>query len=129
MTTPTDYAVLEARIAELERIIGIGVPRLAPVGAHFVRDLVYLVARETGVSSQLIMSGSRVLEHALARFVVIWVARESRAVNYSRIGRVLGRDHSTIMHGEQRAIELRKINPDFRALTDTLLAAVRQPQP
>lgn len=58
-----------------------------------------------------------------ARWAVAWAAFKGTEYSYPRIARELGkRDHTTIMHGIQRAEALRVSDPAFRALTDELLA-------
>jgi chromosomal replication initiator protein len=125
----TDIATLEARVAELERMLGVGAPVGSPVPPWFLRSLLKHAAAETALHVDVITSDSRVQEHVRARWAIVWVARSVRGTGYARIGRALGgRDHSSIAHAERRAIFLRETDPDFRELTDTLADVMRQMQ-
>lgn len=57
------------------------------------------------------------------RLATAWVLRR-RYPNLSavQLGRLIGRDHSTILHALKRAEDLREQDADYRALTDGLIS-------
>lgn len=61
-----------------------------------------------GVSEGAILSDSRDSQAVAARHAVAWVLRNESGLSLIAIGRILGRDHSTVMYAiraaEQRAI-------------------------
>lgn len=66
--------------------------------------------------------GERSHEIVRARFAVYWAARNGTRLSYSRIARILRRDHSTIQHGVKRAAAMRESDPAFKVITDALIA-------
>ena len=71
---------------------------LTEARSGIVADIVSAVSMETGIKPQAIYSNSRRQRVAFARQLVMYVAHR-HGVSHSAIGRALGRDHSTIMHG------------------------------
>ena len=90
--------------------------RIAPP----VRTLVERAAVIWGVRRADITGRGRLAEHCEPRFAVYWCAHE--AFNYStlRIGRILGRDHSTIISGLARYKKLRMEYRFYRKQSDEL---------
>jgi len=71
---------------------------------------------------RVFLSQCRDTECCKARFAVMWVARERLNYSYPQIGRFLGgRDHTTIISGYKRAVELREADSVYRAITDAML--------
>lgn len=71
-----------------------------------VERVVRAVSAESGVSVTKILSKTRRADVCLARFAVMFALRE-KGLTLPAIGRALGRDHSTVLHGLNRAAELR----------------------
>lgn len=91
-----------------------------------VSGLVALAASLRDFPHQRISSAQRDPEGAWLRFAVMWAAHRGLGATLGRIGRALGdRDHSTINYGLKRAVALRLTDPDFRQLTNTLLASTQ----
>ena len=63
-----------------------------------VNSVVDRVAADYGVTRDCIFGNSRKKDVCHARHEVMWALREM-GFSYPRIARVLGRDHTTIIHG------------------------------
>ena len=80
-----------------------------------------------GIPQGSIKSATRLRHITQPRFAVIYAARRMTRPqrSYPEIGRVIGgRDHSTIISGERRAVELRKTDPEFASLLACLMMNV-----
>ena len=64
------------------------------------------VSEVFGVSVREIMSPSRERRLARTRFAIYYLAWLNTRHSFPSVGRYMGRDHTTIMHGRTRAIEL-----------------------
>ena len=73
-------------------------------------DIITAVSTHYGVSSEEILSASRQKEYVLPRQVVMYLAREETRASLPEIGQALGgRDHTTILYGNQKiAAEIEK---------------------
>ncbi|WCT72077.1 hypothetical protein PQ455_10495 [Sphingomonas naphthae] len=58
---------------------------------------------------------------AIVRSAVAWVVRKALGYSYARIGRLLKRDHTTIVYMMASAEKRRAADPDYRQLTDRML--------
>lgn len=63
-----------------------------------MRDIIAQVSRATGVSADAILGDSRVANIAAARQMVMSIAQR-QGMSTTRIGKLLQRDHTTVMHG------------------------------
>lgn len=54
------------------------------------------------------------------RWAAIWLCRELTGASYPQIGKALCRDHTTIMHGYQMALNIRERHPFQRREMDRL---------
>ena len=73
----------------------------------FVADIIAAAARVFGTTARCIKSDDRSARLTAPRYVVCYLAREMAGRSYPLIGRALGgRDHSTIIHGYRRCIEM-----------------------
>ena len=70
------------------------------------------VWRETGVTRDAILSRSRDMKTTQARQLVMWLARWHTGMSFPRIGQMLGRDHSTVMHAVGKIDALRDTRRD-----------------
>lgn len=68
-----------------------------------IKQIISVVSEYFNVSEQLLLSPNRSKRVALARMVVMYLAREYTNLTLSQIGNELGgRDHSTISHGANK---------------------------
>lgn len=61
----------------------------------------------------------------IALYIAIWEKgrREGKAPSYTSIGRTMQRDHSTIIHGMDKARYLMERDPEFREAVEKIIAA------
>ena len=83
------------------------------------------VARLSGCSVEELRGPRRQRSIAHARFAAMWATRRvlghlSRG-SYPALGRLFARNHTTVMHGVQRAEELRLTDDEFYRLTEALV--------
>jgi translation initiation factor 2 gamma subunit (eIF-2gamma) len=104
-----EFAVLENGLAALRGILADG----EELDACLTGDLVALVSK---VDTALLRGQCREAHIVAARWAW-WVLLQERGLSYSAIGRVVGRDHSSVIHGLTRAATCKR--------TQAVLAAVR----
>lgn len=96
---------------------------------HFVppvHQIAAIAAELTGFSIAEIVGPGSARDLARTRFAVEWVARTEHGRSYPEIGQRLGRDHTSVMHGVRRAVELRRTDAEFYQLCEQL--AGRRPR-
>lgn len=59
-------------------------------------------AEKGGVSLEAIIGDSRDLRTTRARWMAMYRAKKELGASYSAIGRILNKDHSTVLHAVQR---------------------------
>lgn len=62
------------------------------------KDVIAITAAHYSVTSQAILSSSRHVLTTSARKVAMFLCRDRLGMSYAQIGRIFGRDHSTVMH-------------------------------
>jgi|14BtaG_2_1085337.scaffolds.fasta_scaffold41768_4 hypothetical protein len=67
------------------------------------------------VPKREIMSKARPAYLAQTRFAIYYLAWLFTNRSLPSIGRFMGRDHTTVLHGRNRAIELMRTNPEYNA--------------
>jgi chromosomal replication initiation ATPase DnaA len=63
-----------------------------------VRDILHAVSVETGISVDDIRGPRRSVRLRHPRFVTAWIARKHMGFSYTRIGRAISRDQSTVRY-------------------------------
>lgn len=112
---------LEKEVFELRLRTTFTVPKLAAL-----RIILKEVAAYFGVRQEVLMGRVRTEDVALARMTVFWLGRECTAATLTEIGRVMARDHGTVLHG-CRAIRDRMDTDDkFAREINELKAAVME---
>lgn len=93
---------------------------------HVTLDVIIeAVCATAGLTRWDIVSDRRSGELNRARFTVYWLATKLTELSSGAVGRLLGgRDHTTVLHGLQRAQELRASDPMFRHALDALLVTL-----
>jgi chromosomal replication initiation ATPase DnaA len=91
--------------------------------------LVVEAAAATGLRAAEIIGTGRRNDLVYARWAITWASRQKTIASFPQIGRVLHRDHTTLVAGVQRARELRERHAGFRALCDRLAASIEAPAP
>lgn len=89
------------RRAKLHRVLKlVGKNRLEPLFAvPTIKEIVEEVAEKSGVTVLDILSHRRSQKVIHARHEVFWLARGRTKASLPQIGRVLGFDHTTVLHG------------------------------
>lgn len=118
-----DVADLRARIAKLER----GAPAAVPRRERF-HAILDTVASDFGVTTQELLGEGKAANLAVPRHIAMALARRMLGYSLPRIGRLLNRDHTTVLYGIRRITALAEDNPDLAARIDHLAAALT-PQP
>ncbi len=77
-----------------------------------IRDCIEAASRAFNVSTMDIARQDRSLRTAHPRFAAMYMARRW-GFTFPRIGQVMGRDHSTVMHGARRACQLATGDEDY----------------
>lgn len=127
MTAPLS---LEQRIERIERILGIdGAGAMTPVPWALRRSAVVSEAgRLWGVTTEELAGESRVRPLVLPRAAIVMALRCEPAMSYPQIGRVLDRDHSSIINLERIAhVEFMR-DAVFAARTHLLMGLARRPE-
>lgn len=93
---------------------------------HTVSRIIDAAVRATFFKRQDIIGGSRHRSLVWVRHAVCFLAIES-GNSYSATGRVLDRDHSTIIHAQQKAIELTARDSKFADLVNAIRDAITTP--
>jgi chromosomal replication initiation ATPase DnaA len=75
-----------------------------------VLKIVDAVSEAAGIPARHILSQKRTAAVARARQIVMYEARQA-GLSYPQIGMVLGRDHTSVMHGVKREAERRNPQP------------------
>ena len=120
-------ASLEAQLAVLDASVQIAkaapadlVPferRLFP----WIGRLAQAVADEWGVSAAELTSQRRQALLIKPRFVLVWVVKQASDYSLPQIGRLLNRDHTTVMHACRRVNDWRANDDVLRHVTDQLV--------
>lgn len=83
-----------------------------------------------GIEQNALLSHRRWPEIVKARAFLVWCMRamHHQPISYPAIGRLIERDHTTVMHLHRKAIVLRMIDREFASLCTGFLAAYRKVQ-
>lgn len=96
---------------------------------QLVNQLIVEAEKLWDVPAGSIKSKRRTKEYCLPRFAVIYAARRMSKPtrSYPEIGRMMGRrDHTSIIHGGRRALEIRRTDPEFASMLACLILTVRR---
>lgn len=114
-------ALLRARIAELEGR-PIGLPTV-PQRESFAAVLT-ATAAEFSCTRQELLGECRTADIVIARQAAMALGRRVLGYSLIRIGRLMHRDHTTVMHGISRTAARCEADPDFAARLDRLAAFI-----
>jgi chromosomal replication initiation ATPase DnaA len=85
------------------------------------RQLLLKTAEKFAVTPDLILSSRRDSHLVRAREAIVFVLRRQHGSSLTRIGKVLNRHHTTVLHAEIQAAERYKNLPTFREAVDELM--------
>jgi chromosomal replication initiator protein len=103
------------------------VPLDLPPGGGFGRVL-RAVAAEFGCTLEDLLGEGRPAEIALARHAAMALGRRVLGYSLPKLGRLLRRDHTTVLYGIRRIDALSADDPGFAARMDGMAAAIRAAQ-
>lgn len=126
----TASLTLEQRVERIERILGLDEASLAaPLPWALRRSAVmHEAARLWGVSPDNLTGMSRIRDFVYPRAAIVLALRVSPAMSYPQIGRVLHRDHSSIINLERIGQTEFARDLTFKARTQVLMELVRKPE-
>jgi chromosomal replication initiation ATPase DnaA len=87
-------------------------------------DVLRVVAAAYKVTLDQLQGTDRHKNIAEARIVAYWLVRTRTALSFPELGRVMRKDHTTVMYGVGRCELRRKTDARFQDFTDRLAAAV-----
>ncbi len=73
-----------------------------------------IVSEEFHVKQEEIVSAKRNQEFVLPRQIVMYLLDDILHMSYSQIGKKMGRDHTTVMHGKEKIVEELNVNEELR---------------
>lgn len=80
----------------------VGMKHADRIGPKSIEDIIETVCRLTGYNRQQIVGDKRQVRLTLARHIATWTAATFTIHSTTMIGRVMRRDHSTIVYARQR---------------------------
>lgn len=119
-TARQQITLLRQKVAELEGRS----PLPLPPGERFGRVL-DAVCAEFGAPRDLVLGVARQADVALARHVAMALGQRCLGYSLPRIGKLLHRDHTTVLHGVRRVARLAKDDAEFAARLDRLANRIR----
>jgi chromosomal replication initiator protein len=92
-----------------------------------IDDIKRVVAGHFKISPEALVSRKRTSAIAFPRQVAMYISRMLTNASLTDIGMAFGkRDHTTVMHACDKIGEKIRTDPNFQALTDRLVDAIRQ---
>ncbi|QUM72206.1 helix-turn-helix domain-containing protein [Sphingopyxis granuli] len=121
---------LEQRVERIERILGLGEASLAaPLPWALRRSAVMREAAQLwGVSPDNLTGLSKIRAFVHPRAAIVMALRVSPAMSYPQIGRVLHRDHSSIINLERIGQTEFERDLTFKARAQVLMDLARKPE-
>lgn len=93
-------------------------------GTALIPDILLLVGRAFGIAHADLMGRGRARHFARPRQIAMWLCRRCTPCSFPELGRVFGRDHTTVMHGVEQVERLMAAEPKFAAAVWGLAAQI-----
>ncbi len=108
------YSVVYNQAVDMD-LVGKVLKRSVKVDNHPVTldDIIESVCQHYQVTPEEVSGKSRKRNLVIARQVSMFLAQKHTKMPASRIGKLIGRDHSTVLHSCEKVIERLKIDKDF----------------
>jgi len=71
-----------------------------------------IVLQATGVTKEQFFSSNRKRDIVMSRQIFFWLCRKYLGIPYKQLGRFVGNDHATVIHGEKVVNDMLKIEFD-----------------
>lgn len=76
------------------------------------------------VPTSAVLSKSRIREVVDARHFVMWImCRQPSRLTYGKIGKMMNRDHATVLHAKRKVDEVVSVDPLFRRKFNLVITA------
>jgi chromosomal replication initiation ATPase DnaA len=89
------------------------------------KQVMFVVSDESGVSQKKLKSDDRTQHLSLARHVVYYLLRK-QGLGVTLIGKLMGKDHSTISHGSNKISKLRVVSKSFNQTVRTMEVRIKE---
>ncbi|TSC61517.1 MAG: chromosomal replication initiation protein, partial [Parcubacteria group bacterium Athens0416_74] len=89
-------------------------------------DIIGTLSRYLGQEKQIVISHTRKKQVVRVRDLIIYMLREYGDMSYPSIGRMLNRDHTTIIHAYNKIKSEILINPELEKEFATMIGTVRE---
>jgi chromosomal replication initiation ATPase DnaA len=113
------FSIEEAELLALELIQAIHVLRKMP-GERMVRKYIDNVCDHYGIKAKDLVSPSRKRPIVEARSILAYLIRQNTGNSLSDIGKLIGRDHATVISAVKNVTNWCSTDKDFKSLVDTL---------
>jgi len=100
-----------------------------PAASYDTERLIATVAAHLDVAPAAIRGNARSKEIALARLTVMYLLHEDTWHSWAEIGRLLGRDHSTVIHGHASLARTLLHDHSLRLTIEAIRCDMRSPAP
>ncbi len=101
---------------------------LAPAQSKLSPEMILeLAADYFGIKVSDLTGRSRAAKIAIQRQIVMYLIREETGASLPQIGDLLGRDHTTVMHGCERIAQELEINPEIHRQVVELRSRLHEP--
>lgn len=87
-------------------------------------DVLKVVAKETSVTVEDIISKTRIQNITEARQLFCYVIRERYGIPFVKIGKLINRDHATILHSVKAHKNRHDVDKKYRELTRNVFVSV-----
>lgn len=114
-----DIAELRRQVARLEQRAPVAIAQAGRIAA-----ILDATAAEFDVTVEEMLGESTRATVALPRHVAMALAPRLLGYSLTRIGRLMSRDHTTVLHAVRRIAAMAQQNPDFAARIDRIAASV-----
>ena len=116
-----EQITLETAQAQLSDIISDTEPQ-----SKKIERIISMVSQHTGVPEEEIKGKKRTKEIAMARHVCIYILRTQTELSFPSIGKIFGRDHSTIMYSIDLIQNRIEDDPSFAKEMTDLLSEIKK---
>ena len=80
------------------------------------------------INMQLVMSGTRIRESVLVRYIVSFLCRDvcNNKIPFAQIGEHFGKDHCTALHGYREVLKISEVDKRYKEDVDKISELVKK---
>ena len=86
------------------------------IGKSSLTDILYDVCKKVRISHNTLCNTTKTRDIVEARYIYFYRARKLTNASYERIGRLVNRDHSTVIYGIKQVDDVREIREKYDSL-------------